>query len=712
MVTTSTIYRSLATLSIIYVLLVSTINAQTKKLADLSKATTEFNSLRYISAIKELSPILKVDTGNVKAQEMIAYSYKMIKNYEEALFWYEKLTKQSPSKPEWFLYYAEALANNQQYERSEKYYRAYYGLIPTDKRAAAFSTSKLDQFGKNMGNWKVDFTNLNSQGSDYSPIYYKDGLMFTSNRSSRKFSKRIFQWDNSPFSNLYTISTLKEIKAINADSLMALANNNNTKSYRINDDDTAPTSNDTKTVGNYNSSMERDTMALLLGKNLNIKLLKGALNSKFHDGSAAIFPDGSIIFTRNNYFKGNKGASSDGVNKLKLYTVSGNDLNKITEFPYNSDEYSTGHPTLNADGTILIFASDKPGGYGGSDLYYCVRSGKGQWTRPINLGKKINTEGNELFPFLDKNNHLFFASTGHVGLGGLDVFEVQLKEMKAITEVRNMAAPINTSKDDFGLIRDTDGKSGFFSSNRRGTDDIYSYKKSSHVVVFQGTIRDGRTKLPLAGSRLLMRHLDGTDTLRSNAKAEFSKELPINMDYELTAQKLGYVNQIGFVSSIGIEKDTVIKRDIYLFKTESIQQYVLNNCDSLKRIFAVKNIYYDLDKSTIRPDAEPALEELISLMNKYPEVTVITSSHCDSRASEAYNRSLSLRRAEESKRYLIARGISASRVKVEYYGKSRLVNRCYDSVPCPEEYQQLNRRTEFDVILNGINITRQNCGDN
>ncbi|MGY4384251.1 outer membrane protein OmpA-like peptidoglycan-associated protein/tetratricopeptide (TPR) repeat protein [Pedobacter sp. UYP24] len=704
------IYKAL-TLSLFLIIAIGPAFSQTKKEADLTKASAEFNALRYVSAIKELSPIVNTDTTNVKAQEMIAYSYKMIKNYVEAMYWYEKLTKQSNPKPDWFLFYAEALANNQQYERSEAAYRKYYTLIPTDKRAAAFASSNLGLLSKNIGNWKVGFTNLNSQGSDYSPIYYKDGLLFSSNRSTKKIARRIFQWDNTPFSKLYTIPTLKSIKVVDPDSIMAIAQSSNSKNYRFNDDDTAPTSNDTKTIGNYSTSLERDTLGLILEKDLNLSLLKGALNSKYHDGSAAVFPDGSIIFTRNNYYKGTTRTSKDGVNKLKMYTVSGNDLGKITEFPYNGDEFSTGHPTLSKDGNILIFASDRPGSYGGSDLYYCVKSGNGQWTRPINLGKKINTEGNELFPFLDNNDDLFFASTGHVGLGGLDVFEVQLKEMKPVGDVKNMGAPINTSKDDFGLIRATDGKSGYLSSNRRGNDDIYNFKKSSNVILLKGTIMDGRTKLPLAGSRLLMRHLDGTDTIRTNAKAEFSRELPREMDYELIGQKLGYVNQIGFVSSIGIDKDTVIRKDIYLFKTENIQQYVLNNCDSLKRVFAVQNIYYDLDRSEIRSDARPALDELVALMNKYPEITVITSSHCDSRASEAYNRSLSLRRAESSKAYLVMRGISSSRVKVEYYGKTRLVNRCYDGVPCPEELQQLNRRTEFDVILNGVNITRQNCND-
>lgn len=231
------------------------------------------------------------------------------------------------------------------------------------------------------------------------------------------------------------------------------------------------------------------------------------------------------------------------------------------------------------------------------------------------------------------------------------------------------------------------------------------------MVLLEGTVTDARTRLPLAGSRLLLRHLDGTDTLKVNNRGEFRKEISLETDYETTAQKIGYVNQLGFVTSVGIVQDSTIKLDIRLNKTESPQQYVLSNCDSLKKVFFVNNIYYDLDRSEIRANARPALDELATLMKKYPEISVITSSHCDTRASEIYNRNLSLRRGESAKAYLISKGIAADRVKVEYYGKTRLVNRCYDDVPCSEEDQQLNRRTEFDVILNGVNITRQNCNE-
>lgn len=679
---------------------------------ELGRAAKEFNALRYAPAIPKLQKILEKDSANIDAREMLAYSYRMVKNYDASLAQYTKLVQYKPMKPIWALYYAEALASNQQYERSEGWYRKYLASVPADKRAAAFARANAGGLNKNIGNWKVSFTNLNTQSAEYAPVFYKGGLLFTSNRPASSLTKNVFAWNNTPFSNFYLVKDLKSIRTLNVDSLMTTAKSTTAKNaYRFNDDDTAPTSNDTRVLGTYDPSIVKDTLRAILSGSIQPVLLKGSINTRFHEGAAAVFPDGSIIFTRNNHITGNTQTSTNGINKLKLYTASGDDLNKITEFPYNSNEYSTGHPTLNAEGNILIFASDMPGGYGGTDLYYAVRSGNGEWTRPVNLGKQINTEGNEMFPSLDKNGTLYFASTGHVGLGGLDMFEVQLKEMKPVSVPQNMGVPINSPKDDFALIKSADGKSGYFSSNRRGNDDIYHFQRASQLIILQGTIKDANTNLPLAGSRLLMRHLDGTDTLRTNAKGEFRRELPRETDYEFTAQKLGYVNQLGFVTSLGITTDSVINLPIKLRKTESSQQFIFNHCDSLKKVFAVQNIYYDLDRYEIRPDARPALDELITLMKKYPEITVITSSHCDSRASEEYNRRLSLNRGASAKAFLVARGINPDRIKIEYYGKTRLVNRCYDGVICSEADQQLNRRTEFDIILNGVNITRMDCND-
>ncbi|WP_316844646.1 OmpA family protein [Pedobacter psychrodurus] len=678
--------------------------------SELNTARKSFNSLEYISAIAKLKKFLAKDTSNLEAMEMLAYSYRMTKNYPAALESYRKLTDRSPVKNVWALYYAESLANNQQYEESERWYRKYLSSVPADKRAAAFASTNLGNINKNPGHWQVGFLNINSQASEYSPAFYKEGLLFSSNRQSEHFSKHIFKWDNTPFSKLYYAEKLEDLKVINPDSLVNTKSSQKQK-IRYNDDDTPETSNDNNILSAYGRSIERDTLNLMYGQDKIVKKLGGVFDNKYHNAAAAVFPDGAIIFTRNNYINGKTSKSTDGTIKLKMYTAYGPNLNSIKEFPFNSNEYSTGHPALSPEGNILVFTSDRPGGFGGTDLYYCVKSGQGEWTSPVNLGKQINTEGNEMFPSFDHDGNLFFSSTGLAGLGGLDVFQVQLREMKPVSHPINMGSPINSSKDDFALIITTDGKKGYFSSNRNGNDNIYEFRRSSYKIILQGTLSDARTRIPLAGGRILMHHLDGNDTIKTDNKGRFRRELPAETDYEITAQKLGYINNIQFTTSVGIQKDSVINLDIRLSKTESAQQYILNHCDSLKKVFSVKNIYYDLDRSEIRSDAKGALNELADLMRKYPEITVITSSHCDSRASEEYNRNLSLRRGESAKTYLVSRGIRSERIKVEYYGKTRLVNRCYDGVNCSEEDQQLNRRTEFDVILQGVNITRENCSD-
>ncbi|MFC1224307.1 OmpA family protein [Pedobacter sp. BG31] len=678
---------------------------------DLNAARKSFNGLEYVSTISKVKRVLAKDSTNLEALDMLAYSCKMIKNYPGALKAYRKLTSQPAMKNEWALYYAESLANNQQYEESERWYRKYLSLVPADKRAAAFASTNLAKINKNSNHWKIGFLNINTQASEYAPTFYKEGLMFTSNRQSENFSKHIFKWDNTPFSKLYYVNKLSDLKVINQDSLINSQSSADKQKIRYNDDDTPETSNDNNVLSAYTSAIERDTLNLIYGQHKMVKKLGGVFNNKYHTAAAAVFPDGSIIFTGNNYLNGKTSKSSDGTIKLKLYTAYGPNLSATKEFPYNSNEYSTGHPALTPDGNILVFASDRPGGFGGTDLYYCVKSGRGEWTSPINMGKLINTEGNEMFPSFDHDGNLIFSSTGLAGFGGLDLFQVPLKEMKPTTAPVNMGAPINSSKDDFALILTPDGKKGYFSSNREGNDNIYEFRRSTYKIILQGTLTDARTRIPLAGGRILMHHLDGTDTIKTDNQGRFKRELPAETDYEVTAQKLGYINNIQFTTSVGIQKDSVINLDIRLNRTESAQQYVLNHCDSLKKVFSVKNIYYDLDRSEIRPDARGALNELVELMRKYPEITIITSSHCDSRASEEYNRNLSLRRGEAAKQYLVARGIQSDRIKVEYYGKTRLVNRCYDGVNCSEEDQQLNRRTEFDVILNGVNITRENCSD-
>ena len=654
----------------------------------LRKAITKYQSLSFADAIKELNKVLAKDSGNVAAMEMMAGSNKNIKDYDEALHWYRKLCKLSSIKPEWALNYAEALANKEKYEESEQWYRKFLSMKPGDRRAGAFSRANLSSFSKNAGDYIVKFSSINTDASEYSPMYYKNGLIFVSNRAQK--IKFVFQWDRTSYSDLYIMDNLDDINEADPDSDVAA-----------------------------NSGTDRSKLHLISSSKVENKqdssepyLLRGKVKSSFHEGPSVLLPEGSLLFTRNNFVSGKAAVSNSGVNKLKLYTASGSNWSKITPFPYNNNEYSTGHPTISSDGQILIFASDKPRGFGGTDLYYSVRaSGSKKWGRPTNLGPKINTEGNEQFPFLHKDGKLYFSSTGHAGLGGLDIFEVVLKDLKAVGTPKNMGIDINSSSDDFGLIMDDSLKTGFFSSNRRGNDDIYEFTRTVYTVVLKGKVIDGGSNVVLPGARVLLRNNGLTDTLFADNDGEFTQVLSKQTDYELSGRRMSYVSRQSFLSTTGITTDSTLNVLIKLNKTGNVQQWVNDNCEVLKKTFSLESSYYDFDKYEIRPDAISALDKLALLIQKNPEISVISASHTDSRATNNYNRELSLRRGEAVRSYLISKGIDGSRIEVNYYGKSRLVNSCVEGVNCSESEQQMNRRTEFEVILNGVNISQLNCNE-
>ncbi|SDN00755.1 WD40-like Beta Propeller Repeat [Daejeonella rubra] len=662
----------------------------------LRKALVEYQNLRFATAIRELDKVLEKEPDNVSAQEMMAGSNRNIKNYVEAMHWYGELCKLKKIKPEWALYYAEALANKEKYEQSEQWYRKFLSLRPADRRADAFSKANLSSFSSNAGEYKVAYSSINTDDSEYSPMYYKNGLLFISNRQQK--NRYVFQWDRTSYSDMYVIDDLNDIAEAEPDSTMP---------------------GEKKKAAKYIASdypAERSLLSLFStpkqdeGTADQPALLRGKVRSSYHEGPAVLLPEGTLLFTRNNFVGGKVSLSRSGVNKLKLYTASGASWDKITPFPYNNNEYSTGHPTVSADGNILIFASDMPRGFGGTDLYYCVRTGEGKkWGRPTNLGSKINTEGNEQFPYLHKNGKLYFSSTGHPGLGGLDIFEVVLRDLKAIGNIHNLGSDINSAADDFGFIQDEDAKTGFFSSNRRGNDDIYQFNHMTYTVVLRGQVVDAENNKPLPGSRVILRHNGIVDSIQTNANAEFTKVLSKETDYEISGNRISYVSKQNYLSTSGITVDSTMKVTLKLNRAENMQQWVIDNCAALKKTFSLENIYYDLDQSEIRPDAMLTLDKIAEVMNKNPEITIISASHTDSRATDNYNKELSLRRGEAARSYLISKGIDGRRIEVRYYGKSRLINTCIEGADCPEFEQQRNRRTEFEVILNGVNLTQLTC---
>ncbi len=681
---------------------------QDKDSPEMKKAVAEYKAMHYLKAARYLEKALEKDPANTIAMEMVASAYRNVRNYPASERWYRELSKQKNLKPIWALNFAEALANLGNYEESEMWYRKYLELQPSDKRGFDFASADMESFSKNSRLWKSEPVNINTGASEYSPIFYKGGLVFVSNRLPQKTTRNVFGWDQTPFSDLYRVDSLSSVQTVSAEAYSADTANRRKSDYRFNDDDTEPSSNDSRIVGNLSSDFMRTVSRT--GESVAYRL-KGNVNSKFHEGPAVVLPDGNLMFTRNNFFRGRNGKSSTGVHKLQLFTTVNRNWSQVTPYPFNSDEYSTGHPAISRDGSVLIFASDMPGGFGGSDLYYSVRVGNGRWGRPVNMGNRINTAGNELFPYFTPDDRLLFASTGHPGLGGLDIFEVILKELKPVSVPKNLGAPFNSSADDFGIIMHADGRSGYYSSNRNGDDDIFYFTRQMNKVSLAGTVVDGRTGLPLSGAAVYLHANGETDTLQVSRKGEFYKELELNTGYEITGHRTGYNGDRVFIDTRSdLKKDSLIRVTLKMNTAEAAQQWVVNHCDSLKSAYYIPEIYYDLDRSDIRQDAIPVLERLITLMREHPEITIITASHCDSRASREYNRRLSLQRGRSVRNYLITRGIAGSRIQVEYFGKSRLLNRCTEGVPCSEADQQLNRRTEFDIVVNGINLSRLDCG--
>lgn len=683
--------------------------SQDKDSPEMKKAVAAYQAMHYLKAAGYLEKALEKDPENTVAMEMIASAYRNVRNYPASERWYRELSKQKKLKPVWALNFAEALANLGNYEESEMWYRKYLELQPSDKRGFNFASADIESFSSNSRLWKAEPVNINTGASEYSPVFYKGGLIFVSNRRPGKMTNNVFGWDQTPFSDLYRVDSIASIQTVSLEAYSADTLKRKASEYRFNDDDTDPSSNDSRTVGH----LSRDYIRTVSDAGSSIAYpLRGTVNTKFHEGPAVVLPDGNLMFTRNNFFRGRNGKSSTGVHKLQLFTTVNREWNQLTPYPFNNDEYSTGHPAISRDGSILIFASDMPGGIGGSDLYYSVRVGNGRWGRPVNLGNKVNTAGNELFPYFTPEDKLLFSSTGHPGLGGLDIFEVVLRELKALTVPKNLGAPFNSPADDFGIIMSPDSRSGYFSSNRNGDDDIFYFSRQINKITLAGTVVDGRNGLPLSGASVYLHANGATDTLQVSRKGEFYRELELNTMYEVTGHRTGYTGErVFFDTKASLKKDSVIRVQLKMNTAAAAQKWVMDNCDSLKSAYYIPEIYYDLDRYEIRADARPVLERLVELLKKNPSISIITASHCDSRASREYNQRLSLQRGRSVRNYLISRGIAGNRIQVEYFGKSRLLNRCTEGVPCSEADQQLNRRTEFDIVINGINLSRLDCNN-
>lgn len=691
------------------------VNAQDYRL---QLANSNYDNFHYAEAVEIYEDVMADDSTNYEAMEKLAHSYRKLHDTQNAEKWYAKLTKQFPDNSTFQLYYAQALANNGKYLDSKEKYKKYSTLKSTDSRGEAFVTAyeNLNPFYEDSTLFTVKPADFNTDHSEFSPLYYKNGLLFISNRETYSLFDRVFGWNNTPYLDLF---------------------------FREN------------TTGK-------------------IEKFSKELNSKYHEGSAVFSRlQDTIYFTRSNYFNGKFRKSDENINKLQLFWATNKDgkWQNILPFAYNDDQYSIGQPALSFDNKTIYFASDMPGTMGGTDIFKCTLGNDNKWGSPVNMGFEVNTEGNEMFPYVDDKNTLFFASDGRGGLGGLDIFFSRYRDGKYEVP-RNIGYPISSSKDDFGITVNTDETEGYFSSNRLnnfGDDDIYKFNTIlpiSRIITLTSVITDP-TQKPISGVMVSIKNKQNgasTDT-RTDAKGKIEFNFMPNQEYEIAANKPGYkqakmeiiadsiihlknndtirmlmepLNSINTVA-VALKKDSLsdelallnksplpakdkavkekatkekVKKDkvekeimtpekeVTVAKLEPAHEDTngVKTLFKLEKNFVIQAIYYNFDKYTIRKDAMLQLDHVVDIMKQYPDMKVEMYSHTDARGSNKYNYKLSQKRASACKYYLTQKGISGKRIKSTFYGEKQLANHCADHVKCTKEEQQKNRRTEFKIV--------------
>ncbi|SDR73658.1 OmpA family protein [Gramella sp. MAR_2010_147] len=418
----------------------------------------------------------------------------------------------------------------------------------------------------------------------------------------------------------------------------------------------------------------------------NVSPIGGDVNTKLHDGPAVISPDGSTIyFTRNNYLDNKEGKrDKEKTNHLKLYSAksAGNGWADVKELSFNSSDYSVGHPSLSPDGKTLYFTSDMPNGNGGTDIYKVSVDENGNFGTPENLGEPVNTEFDETFPFMDTDGTLYFSSNGHAGLGLFDIFRFE------DGEVENLGEPVNSSMDDFAYFQVSDSREGFISTNRGGgSDDIYVFNKLNPLIV-KGQVTDAVNGKPISAAtvRVMNKENEQIAFLETDEEGNYQTEVARDKIFPLEAKEIKYKTFNGELSTMNTDE-----------KDEMIYDIQLNPIEDVEYLAEIDNIYFDFDKSAIRPDAAKELDKLVDLMqNQYPELVIEIGSHTDRRGTNAYNEKLAERRAKATYDYLLSKDISEDRISTyKGYGETKPA---IDCERCSEKDHQLNRRSMFSVV--------------
>ncbi|ULC58954.1 OmpA family protein [Flaviramulus sp. BrNp1-15] len=642
----------------IFILFISivSINCYAQK-GSISRGAESYNDFSYVKTTDILLDVANNGYKSVDLFQKLGNSFYFNNKMDDAVKWYGELMSLDEVKqnniidPEYYYRYAQALKAKENYEESDKWMKKFSASVENDKRAKVFESSPNYLEGIGLNSEDIEIVNLpfNTKHSDFGVSILENQLVFSSAQGKGKN----YIWNNQPFLELYSV--LK------------------------------------KEDGSYDG----------------LKKFNENVNTRYHESSVAFSPDGNTMyFTRNNFFKNRLKRDKSGVNRLQLYRAKkvDNSWQDIKPVHFNSESYSVAHPTINAKGDKLIFASDMPGSSGSSDLYITVINSDGTLGTPQNLGLSINTEAQETFPFINANGDLYFSSNGYPGLGGLDIYRIKDFENKLKNNedynLENIGKPINSSLDDFAYYEDLKTKEGYFSSNRKGgkgDDDIYWFKLPECAQQLTGVITDAKTNQLLNGAKASLFDDKGSivdeQILGEDATYNFNS-LSCDREYLVRVSNESYETLEQRVLSTSDRKEKLV-----LNVTLQKEEVIITKGTNLKDAINLNPIYFDLDKSFIRSDAEVELQKIISVLRKYPNMIIDVRSHTDSRATKNYNKELSQKRNITTINYLVKKGnINANRISGKGYGESELLNKCFDGVKCSEEEHQLNRRSDFIIV--------------
>ena len=676
--------RKLFTLLFIFNLLSQLSMAQGK----LERADDYFNDFDFLKAITLYEKIVKKDSSNTYAMHKIGLAYRLIGKDELANSWFKLVVDREPTNLEDRFLYATTLLNKGDYKLAMDNFLIYYSLDTNNAQVNEYVSMPnfYTELTKDSTRYILSELEINSDRSDYGPTIFKNYMLFTSSRDREVGIKRKSSWTNEAFLDIY--------------------------SSEIFSDGT-------------------------LGKP---EIIGEPITSKFHEGSSSYDAmTDQLYFTRTGYYEDELSTDDQGITNIEIFTSRYDEERdewlEIKTFPYNNANYSVAQPSISADGKHLYFASDMPGGIGGTDLYVCHWNGA-SWSTPENLGRPINTERNEKNPYIDKDGVLYFASKGHVGLGGLDIYYAE-PDLIGFKDPINMGYPVNTNRDDFSLCFIDDSKTTFFfSSNREGgmgEDDIYMVEiLPEEPILLAGSvlIKESLQNTPI---KMLITDTDGnllaSDTLSGSRPFELpikEKEKKWNMvfyplfDMEALESRQGIdparaqdgvidMGQIVLGEDLPDEPEvegalTIADEGEDPTKDDGSNQEEYIDLPNVEQgiDMTFDPIYYGFDKANLSDAAKAQLDELAELMLADKETTVQLSGNTDSRGSKTYNLRLSEKRSASALNYLIEKGVDATRITTVNHGELNLVNQCGDGVDCSNEDHAKNRRV--DILISKPNI--------